>query len=74
MGDGNLHPTFLTDERNEAEMNRVELAMKEVFRVRCKTWRKLSTVGAWSGDWPRSRFYPAALGPVGMELLQRVKT
>ena len=31
MGDGNLHPTFLTDEKNHAEMERVELAMKEIF-------------------------------------------
>ena len=31
MGDGNLHPTFLTDERNEDEMRRVEEAFKEIF-------------------------------------------
>lgn len=31
MGDGNLHPTFLTDERNHAEMHRVEEAFKEIF-------------------------------------------
>jgi glycolate oxidase len=31
MGDGNLHPTFLTDERNTDEMHRVELAFKEIF-------------------------------------------
>jgi len=31
FGDGNLHPTFLTDERNAAEMSRVEAAMKEIF-------------------------------------------
>jgi len=31
MGDGNLHPTFLTDERNTEEMHRVELAFKEIF-------------------------------------------
>lgn len=31
MGDGNLHPTFLTDERNHEEMARVEKAMKEIF-------------------------------------------
>jgi glycolate oxidase len=31
MGDGNLHPTFLTDERNQEEMHRVELAFKEIF-------------------------------------------
>jgi glycolate oxidase len=31
MGDGNLHPTFLTDERNTDEMHRVEEAFKEIF-------------------------------------------
>jgi len=31
MGDGNLHPTFLTDERNANEMHRVEDAFKEIF-------------------------------------------
>ncbi len=31
FGDGNLHPTFLTDERDTAEMHRVELAMQEIF-------------------------------------------
>lgn len=31
MGDGNLHPTFLTDERNHAEMERVHQAFKDIF-------------------------------------------
>ena len=31
MGDGNLHPTFLTDERNKAEIQRVHDAFKEIF-------------------------------------------
>jgi glycolate oxidase len=31
MGDGNLHPTFLTDERNQEEMERVEAAFEEIF-------------------------------------------
>ena len=31
MGDGNLHPTFLTDERNKDEMHRVEKAFQEIF-------------------------------------------
>lgn len=31
MGDGNLHPTFLTNERDEEEMKRVELAFSELF-------------------------------------------
>jgi glycolate oxidase len=31
MGDGNLHPTFLTDERNQDEMRRVHEAFREIF-------------------------------------------
>jgi glycolate oxidase len=31
MGDGNLHPTFLTNERDHAEMERVEGAFEEIF-------------------------------------------
>jgi glycolate oxidase len=31
MGDGNLHPTFLTNERDGGEMRRVEEAFKEIF-------------------------------------------
>jgi glycolate oxidase len=30
MGDGNLHPTFLTDERDTEEMRRVHLALDEI--------------------------------------------
>jgi glycolate oxidase len=30
MGDGNLHPTFLTDERDEDEMKRVHQALDEI--------------------------------------------
>jgi glycolate oxidase len=30
MGDGNLHPTFLTNERDREEMHRVELALEEI--------------------------------------------
>ncbi len=30
MGDGNLHPTFLTDERDADEMARVHLALEEI--------------------------------------------
>lgn len=31
FGDGNLHPTFLTNERDTEEMHRVEAAMQEIF-------------------------------------------
>ncbi|MFP4358377.1 MAG: FAD-binding oxidoreductase [Puniceicoccaceae bacterium] len=31
MGDGNLHPTFLTNETDKEEMERVEAAMRRIF-------------------------------------------
>lgn len=31
MGDGNLHPTFLTNERDGDEMEKVEKAMRDIF-------------------------------------------
>lgn len=31
-GDGNLHPTGLTDERDHAEISRIEAAFEEIFR------------------------------------------
>ncbi len=31
MGDGNLHPTFLTDERKQDEMHRIHEAFQEIF-------------------------------------------
>jgi glycolate oxidase len=31
FGDGNLHPTFLTNERDAGEMRRVDAAMQEIF-------------------------------------------
>jgi glycolate oxidase len=30
LGDGNLHPTFLTDERDHEEMHRVEEALEDI--------------------------------------------
>jgi len=44
FGDGNLHPTFLTDEKNTDEMHRVELAMREIFE------KALSLGGTITGE------------------------
>lgn len=32
MGDGNLHPTFLTNEKDHEEMHRIELALEEIVQ------------------------------------------
>ncbi len=43
-GDGNLHPTILTDKRNKEEWHRVELAIEEIFD------RALALGGTLSGE------------------------
>lgn len=43
-GDGNLHPTILTDRRNEQEWQRVEKAIDEIFK------RALELGGTLSGE------------------------
>jgi glycolate oxidase len=43
-GDGNLHPTILTDRRNKEEFHRVEQAIEEIFDI------ALSMGGTLSGE------------------------
>jgi len=43
-GDGNLHPTILTDKRDKAEWQRVEHAVEEIFD------RALALGGTLSGE------------------------
>ena len=72
MGDGNLHPTFLTNERNHAEMRRVELAMKEIFDF------AVSLGGTITGEHgvglAKKKFLPAALGDLNIEVMRQIKT
>ena len=71
MGDGNLHPTFLTDERNAGEMARVEKAMHEIFDY------ALALGGTITGEHgvglAKKTFLPAALGDASLALLRQLK-
>ncbi len=71
MGDGNLHPTFLTDEKNTEEMGRVEAAMKEVFQVAVDMGGTIT--GEHGVGLAKKPFLPAAVGPVAMDLIRRLK-
>lgn len=70
-GDGNLHPTILTDERNAEEMARVEKAVDEIFRV------ALSLGGTVSGEhgigFTKARYLPMEMGEGSMEMMRAVK-
>lgn len=71
MGDGNLHPTFLTDERNPAEMERVETALKEIFEY------AISLGGTITGEHgvglAKKRFLSASVGDDSLELMRQLK-
>jgi glycolate oxidase len=71
FGDGNLHPTFLTDERDTAEMHRVEEAMREIFD---ETLRLGGTITGEHGVGLAKRaFLRKQLGDGSYELLKTIK-
>ncbi len=71
MGDGNLHPTFLTNETNEAEMHRVEEALKEIVD---ETIRLGGTVTGEHGvGLAKKAFLKAQYGDASYALLKTVK-
>lgn len=71
MGDGNLHPTFLTDEKNKEEMERVEIAMKEIFDY------AVSLGGTITGEHgvglAKKPFLPDAIGEGSLGLMKQLK-
>ena len=71
MGDGNLHPTFLTDENNKAEMVRVELAMQEIFDF------AISLGGTITGEHgvglAKKPFLRRAIGNASLDLMKLLK-
>ncbi len=71
FGDGNLHPTFLTNERDADEMRRVELAMKEIFT------HALALGGTITGEHgvglAKKAFLREQMGDASYALLRKVK-
>lgn len=71
FGDGNLHPTILTDERDAAEMHRVELALTEIVE---ETLRRGGTITGEHGvGLAKKPFLRRQLGDASFELLRLVK-
>jgi len=71
MGDGNLHPTFLTDERNRPEMERVELAMREIFDEAVRLGGTIT--GEHGVGVAKKAFLPAAIGEGSLGLMGKLK-
>ncbi len=71
MGDGNLHPTFLTDERNHDEMGRVEQAMREIFDFAIELGGTIT--GEHGVGMAKKPFLPKAVGDASLGLMRQVK-
>ncbi len=71
MGDGNLHPTFLTDEKNLEEMHRVEAAMKEIFHKAVELGGTIT--GEHGVGLAKKEFLAGAVGQVNVEMMRRIK-
>jgi glycolate oxidase len=71
MGDGNLHPTFLTNEKDLAEMHRVELALGEIMT---ETIRRGGTITGEHGvGLAKKRYLPQAVGDMNMKVMRRLR-
>lgn len=71
MGDGNLHPTFLTDERNAEEMRRVEQAFKEIFDEAIRLGGTIT--GEHGVGVAKKNFLEPFAGPVSMRLMREFR-
>lgn len=71
MGDGNLHPTFLTNERNHEEMARVEVAMKEIFDYAVELGGTIT--GEHGVGMAKKEFLKDALSELNIDLMRRMK-
>ena len=71
MGDGNLHPTFLTDERDEDEMHRVHQALDAIVQKTMAVGGTITGehgVGLAKKGWLRQQ-----MGDRGFTLMRQVK-
>lgn len=71
MGDGNLHPTFLTDERNEAEMARVHRAFQEIFEEAIRLGGTIT--GEHGIGVAKKDFLPKFAGDASMRVMRHLR-
>jgi glycolate oxidase len=71
MGDGNLHPTFLTDERDHKEMERVEAAMKAIFDFTIQLGGTIT--GEHGVGLAKRKFLPTQFDAGSYALLSKIK-
>jgi glycolate oxidase len=71
MGDGNLHPTFLTDERKADEMARVHHAFREIFDEAIRLGGTIT--GEHGVGVAKKEFLPAFLGDAQIRVMRALR-
>jgi len=71
MGDGNLHPTFLTDERNHEEMERVHAAFQDIFTEAIRIGGTIT--GEHGVGVAKRDFLPKFAGDVQMRVMRELR-
>lgn len=70
-GDGNLHPTILTDKRDKEEMERVEKAIDEIFEKALKLDGTLS--GEHGVGFAKAKYLEMEVGKGTIEYMKKIK-
>jgi glycolate oxidase len=70
-GDGNLHPTCMTDERDKEEIHRVEQAFEEIFRTAIRLGGTIT--GEHGVGMAKMNYLDLKVGEGGIELMKRIK-
>jgi glycolate oxidase len=71
-GDGNLHPSFLTDRKNHDEMKRVGVAVSEMMRACINLGGTISGEHGIGVD--KKPYVEMELGEAGCEIMRRIKS
>lgn len=70
-GDGNLHPTCMTDERNKEEIHRVEQAFEEIFQAAIRLGGTIT--GEHGVGMAKMNYLQLRVGTGGIDIMQRIK-
>lgn len=70
-GDGNLHPTCMADQRDQAEMERVHAAFAEIFAEALRLGGTIT--GEHGVGLAKAPYLQARVGREGMALMRRIK-
>ncbi|MDP2363819.1 MAG: FAD-linked oxidase C-terminal domain-containing protein, partial [Ignavibacteria bacterium] len=70
-GDGNLHPTCLTDERDSKELDKAHRAFDFIFNEAIKLGGTIT--GEHGTGLAKKHFLEAVAGPAGVDMMKKIK-